>query len=303
MKKVASKYASVSAHYDAAADISRDQYDTRALRNPALTYPANYFRLKLLTESFKRQKVRRVLEVGVGEGTPLIALSKEGMDVMGFDVARNMVEISKENLRKAGMDPNRIFLADIQNKRSYMKHLKASEKFDGLMAMGVMPHVENDAKVIQNMAALVRPGGSVFIEFRNILFSLFTQNRYTADFILNELLAGVNPKIKKIVAKDLNLRLRMGQPRMRTSLKRSKAPGYDAILSKFHNPFKVPELFKRAGFTDLKFLWYHYHPAMPYLRGKNPKLFRSEAVTLEGEKSGWRGYFLCSAFVVEARKK
>jgi len=41
---------------------------------------------------------------------------------------------------------------------------------------------------------------------------------------------------------------------------------------------------------------------MPYLGEKIPELFRKEAISLEREPSGWRGYFLCSAFVVEATK-
>ena len=39
---------------------------------------------------------------------------------------------------------------------------------------------------------------------------------------------------------------------------------------------------------------------MPYLEGNMAELFRKEAVRLEHESSNWRGYFLCSAFVVEA---
>ncbi len=37
------------------------------------------------------------------------------------------------------------------------------EKFDGLLAMGVMPHVENDDFVLQNMRTLIRTGGRVFM--------------------------------------------------------------------------------------------------------------------------------------------
>ena len=76
--------------------------------------------------------------------------------------------------------------------------------------------------------------------------------------------------------------------------------GYDAILSKFHNPFEVTELFKKHNFEDIQLLWYHYHPAMPYLEQRMPEAFRREAIRLEHEPSNWRGYFLCSAFVVEA---
>jgi hypothetical protein len=175
-------------------------------------------------------------------------------------------------------------------------------QFDGLMAMGVMPHVINDDLVIQNMATLVRPGGSVFIEFRNQLFSLFTFNRYTAEFILNDLLKDVDDELKTIVAEELNTRLRMDLPPLRTTLDGSGAPGYDAILSKFHNPFEVVELFERHNFTDILLRWYHYHPTMPSLSGKSPGAFRNAAIRLERETSGWRGMFLCSAFVVEAVK-
>jgi 2-polyprenyl-3-methyl-5-hydroxy-6-metoxy-1,4-benzoquinol methylase len=71
------------------------------------------------------------------------------------------------------------------------------------MAMGVMPHVENDEFVLRNMATMVRPGGTLFVEFRNKLFSLFTFNRYTHDFILNDLLADVDPAVREAVAAEL----------------------------------------------------------------------------------------------------
>ena len=41
---------------------------------------------------------------------------------------------------------------------------------------------------------------------------------------------------------------------------------------------------------------------MPTLAARAPELFRREAISLERDPSGWRGYFLCSAYVVEAVK-
>ena len=156
--------------------------------------------------------------------------------------------------------------------------------------------------VLKNISTIVRPGGSVFIEFRNKLHSLFSFNRYTVDFILNDLLVGVSDEIKNVVRKDLESRLRVDMPPIRDKMKNSDAPGYDAILSKFHNPFEVIDLFKKNGFTDVHLRWYHYHPAMPYLEEGMPETFRKEAIKLEHEPSNWRGFFLCSAFVIEAIK-
>ena len=199
------------------------------------------------------------------------------------------------------MNPDQVFLGDIQDPITYSHTLKDGQ-FDGLMAMGVMPHVENDDMVLKNMSTLVRPGGSVFIEFRNKLLSLFSFNRLTVDFILNDLLIGVSDTVKDFVKEDLESRLRMDMPPIRDKEGDSIGSGYDAILSKFHNPFEVIDLFKKNGFTDVQLRWHHYHPAMPYLEEGMPETFRKEAIKLEHEPSNWRGFFLCSAFVIEAIK-
>ena len=57
-----------------------------------------------------------------------------------------------------------------------------------------MPHVRNDDFTLNNMKSMVKSGGHVFIEFRNKLFSLFTFNRYTLEFIMDDLLRGVSAK-------------------------------------------------------------------------------------------------------------
>ena len=174
----------VSQYYDAVAAGYEQQYEREGLHDVSRSYPANYFRLQLLLNSFAAKAINRVIEVGVGEGTPLSTLGKAGVDVWGFDISARMVEASRARMRENDMNPDHIFWADIQDPTTYA-HVFSGGLFDGLMAMGVMPHVRNDDMVLQNMAALVRPGGSVFVEFRNSLFSLFTFNRYTAEFILN----------------------------------------------------------------------------------------------------------------------
>ncbi|MEP7311081.1 MAG: methyltransferase domain-containing protein [Pseudomonadota bacterium] len=291
----------VAVHYGDAAAIYHEQYERDTVHDITKEYPANYFRLQQLLNAFTQKGIKRVIEVGVGEGTPLSTLGKAGIDVWGFDLAPAMVEKSKLTVQRHGMNPDQIFWGDIQDPTSYIHALKQGA-FDGLMAMGVMPHVENDDLVLSNMAALVRPGGSVFIEFRNKLFSLFTFNRHTVDFIIEDLLRDVNPALKDAVAKDLRSRLRVDSPPVREKIVGHDGLGFDMILAKFHNPFEVIDLFKRHGFQDMKYHWYHYHPAMPYLEGGMKEEFRRASVSLEHEASGWRGFFLCSAFVIEAVK-
>jgi len=293
---------SVIKHYDESASATHELYDKEKLFDVSAPYPANYFRLQLLLNSFKSKKIQNVIEVGVGEGTPLTALGKAGMDVWGFDISKEMVKKSKENMKKNNMNQEQIFCGDIQDSATYTQVLNGM-KFDGLIAMGVMPHVNNDDEVLKNMSSLVKSNGHVFIEFRNKLFSLFTCNRNTVDFILNDLLIGVSDEVKSLVRKDLESRLRVDVPPIRKKMANSSAPGYDAILSKFHNPFETIEKFKKFGFRNINVLWYHFHPAMPYLEKNIPEIFRKESINLEHDPTDWRGYFLCSAFVIEAIKE
>ena len=298
----------VAQHYDGAAENYHLQYERNLISDVSRDYPANYFRLHQLINAFTQNSVKKVIEVGVGEGTPLITLSKAGMDVCGFDISHAMVEKARANFAENGLSSKNIIFGDIQDPITYSPLLKEGQ-FDALLAMGVLPHVRNEEFVLKNMKNLVKPNGRVFIEFRNKLFSLFTFNRYTYEFIMEDLLDGVSPKLKNIVSKNLKDRLYMNLPIPRmtgesANLQEFSAndgvPGYDAILSKFHNPFEMVDLFEKIGFEESKLHWYHYHPAMPNLSDEDPHLFRDEALKLEHNNSNWKGMFLCSAFVIEA---
>ncbi len=73
-------------------------------------------------------------------------------------------------------------------------------------------------------------------------------------------------------------------------------PGYDEVLSRFHNPLEAREQFAAAGFKNVRVLFYHYHCLPPLLEAYAPDLFRKESLLLE-KPEDWRGYLMASAFV------
>lgn len=293
----------VAKFYSESSKNYEDQYKTSLLRDINRAYPANYFRLQLLLNSFLENGVKNVIEVGVGEGTPLVTLANAGLNVAGFDISQEMVEKTRHTLKENKISHENIIWGDIQDSLTYAPLLREG-KFDGLIAMGVMPHVRNDVQVIRNMKSMIKSEGKVFIEFRNKLFSLFTFNRKTYEFILEDLLSDVGLEVRNRVAEDLEQRLEMDHPQIRTKHEQNEdVPGYDAILSKFHNPFEVLNIFEQEGFKDINLMWYHYHAAPPFVQNDLAQMFRDESMKLEFESSGWKGMFLCSAFVVEATKK
>ncbi len=297
MKK---KTETAETYYDAAARSYNKLYSFEELINTNI-YPANYFRLQKLINCFLEPKYKRIIEIGLGEGTPALTLSKAGKSVYGFDVSTKMVKEAQKRLVKAGIPKENVICADINDPISYIQ-LMNDGPFDGLVAMGVLQHMEKDEYVLSNMASLLKSGGRAFIMFRNQLFSLFTFNRLTKEFILNDLLVNVGTNMKKEVEKYLDKILRIDLPPPPQQVVTTKKFLDKPVFSKFHNPFEVLELFQKVGFKSPRLHWYHYHPAMPSLQKENSKLFKEEAIRLEHEMSSWRGMFLCSAFIVEAEK-
>ncbi|HEY7821839.1 MAG TPA: hypothetical protein VIG24_03340, partial [Acidimicrobiia bacterium] len=127
-------------------------------------------------------------------------------------------------------------------------------------ALGVIPHVEDDSWFVEAMSLFLKPGGTLILQFRNSMFSMFTFNRLTKEYILEELMAPVPQKFKDVVAADLDQRLAVDKPPIR---RRDDGHGYDEILSKFNNPFELAEVVKAQGFTDLSYRWYNFHPTYP----------------------------------------
>jgi 2-polyprenyl-3-methyl-5-hydroxy-6-metoxy-1,4-benzoquinol methylase len=292
-----SQMGSVAAHYDTVAADYHLQYRREQL-NTVAEYPANYFRLQMLVNRLASLGARRVYEVGVGEGTPLLTLAGMGIEVAGCDISEAMVEQARARIVQAGLPPSTVSWGDIQDCVTFAHHLR-NGPFDAVIAAGVLPHVANDSLFLENVRMLLRHGGTALVEFRNKLFSLFTFNKKTKEFIVEDLLRGVDPAVAQVVAEDLESRLAMDQPEIRATPS-DDAPGYDAILSKFHNPFELVDEFQRNGFIDVRIHWYHYHPAPPMLEPALGDAFRRAAFALEHDPSDWRGYFLCSAGVVEA---
>jgi len=289
---------SVASHYDGSASTYADQYDeTKIWTNEE--YPANYFRLKLVRRILANGGVKSLYEHGVGDATPLVTIAGDGIRVAGNDVSPEMVKFARANMTKHGLEPEAINLLDVQSHESIDVERKRAGSFDAVMALGVIPHVEDDRWFVASMDKFLEPGGRLLLQFRNSMFSMFTFNRLSKEFVMDELLADVPESVRQIVSADLDQRLAVDKPPKRT---RPTGDGYDEILSKFHNPFELSEMVKSFGYKELQFHWYNYHPAYPMLAGRiDPKVYRQAQIDLEGDTS-WRGMFLCSAGLIQAVK-
>ncbi len=288
----------VASHYDGSAASYGDQYDSERLWTQA-EYPSNLFRLQLVRRLLARSGAASVYELGVGDATPLVTVASDDIRVAGNDVSPEMVKVARANMTAHGLDPEMISLLDAQDAGALTAEQARVGVFDAVMALGVIPHVTDDDAFVSGMDGFLRPGGRLLLQFRNSMFSMFTFNRLTKEFILDELLVGVEQGIRDVVSADLDARLAVDKPPRRT---RPTGDGYDEILSRFHNPFELADVVRSHGYHDLQFHWYNYHPAYPMIADRiDPLVYRKAQVALEHEGT-WRGMFLCSAGLIEATK-
>lgn len=289
--------AEVHEHYQASSATYSEQYDeSRILTSEE--YPANYFRLERIKERVQALGLTSIYELGIGDGSPLAAMAELGLKVGGSDLTEGMLDVARAQFVAKGFDPSVITWGDIQD-RSTLEGAIATGPYDGVMALGVLPHVRDEAAVVDNMSAFIGSGGTLFLQFRNSMMSLWSFNRLTMEFIEDELLEGQPEEVKSVVRAGLEPRLAMEKPPKREW--DVNGPAYDEILSKFHNPFELKELVESRGFRDVRFHWYNYHVTPPMMAKDLGQTFRTVGIAME-PSTDWRGMFLCSAGVIEATK-
>lgn len=259
------------------------------------TYPVNLLRIKIVQKRLKKFKIKSIYDVGCGSCGAMLRLLKEGYKVEGSDFSKKMIQSGKNYLENAGFDSDLIKVGNLEKRSTLPK-----KEFDAVLALGVFPHLTNDKRALKNIHKIVKNRGKIFIQFRNDLFSAFTQNQYSNDFFLNRVI-----KKENIPKKLLNEVEEFYEKRFVNTKRIRKGEGkitYGDILAKFHNPLTVEsELFNPTGFSVDKIHFYHYHALPTYFQNKYPKLYDKLSLKME-KPNDWRGNFMASVFVVEATK-
>ncbi len=262
--------------------------------------------VSLVESELKSHGAENVLDAGCGPASMLRLLRFLRAERYGFDLTPEMVKEAKRVLGRQGVDPSQIWEGSVLDSASYKLPVsKKSKFFDAAVCFGVLPHIaeKNDPAVFANLRRAVCKGGVVLVEARNELFSLFTSNRYTYEFITGKLadtksLRGASASEKKALRKALDeyrKLFRMDLPPVRKG--KAGEPGYDEVLSRVHNPFVAQRQFEEAGFRDVRVLFYHYHCLPPMMEAAAPRFYRRRSLAMENPED-WRGHFMASAFVL-----
>lgn len=260
----------------------------------------------LLKRLIRESGAKTLLDAGCGPASFLRDVFDLNTGLYGFDLTPEMVAEGKRIFSASGRDPSHLWQGSVLDAKHFRNPEGTSPaSYDGTVCMGVLPHIpaETDSTVLKNLCSAPRPGGFAVVEARNQLFSLFTMNRYSYEFLVNDLvrpsslkLSGAEKSALEESLEEMKSQFRMDLPPVRKGKK--DEPGYDEVLSRTHNPFELRQQFEAAGFRNVRTLFYHFHALPPMFGGMTKDFFLRESIAMEANPEDWRGHFMASAFLL-----
>jgi SAM-dependent methyltransferase len=121
-------------------------------------------------------QARHVLDVACGTGQHAIALAERGYEVVGADVSAGMVAQARKNAEVRGTD------LDFVQAGFGEVAAAVEDTFDAVLCLGnSLPHVLTPDALVQavgDMAAVLSPGGLLFVQIRNFDRVIEERNRW-----------------------------------------------------------------------------------------------------------------------------
>ncbi|MCK5798347.1 MAG: methyltransferase domain-containing protein [Deltaproteobacteria bacterium] len=98
-----------------------------------------------------------VLDVGCGGGGLVASLLRAGHDARGIDVSPPIIAAAKRYFEGHGFDPERVSAEPLASL------VARGARFDNVVSMDCLEHVENDEAMFSELVEIVRPGGTLVI--------------------------------------------------------------------------------------------------------------------------------------------
>ena len=270
-----------------------DTYD-RNYRLDAGRYPDHVYRLRIFEDLLQKIKPTTVLDAGCGSGVPLVTFLKAGFDAYGFDRSPEMVDETQKRVESAGFEKHRVFQGDLD---SFERPIGAP--FDVACGLGSVYYTPNTVTTLRHVGSHVKDDGDLIFSLRNELFSLCSQNEYSADYLLRNIFA-ISNTTGSLRDDVLNF-FAERYPKMNVE-KLFENVDERAIKSHLHNPLTIESsLLTPSGLRLEGLYYYHFHALPPIFEHTHQSEFYELSAQCENP-TDWRGVVMASCFVVHAKK-
>ncbi len=170
----------------------------------------NPIRIEYITENIKKHfKIKKnkdnylkglnILDIGCGGGLISEPMSRLGANVTGIDASKKNIIVAQLHSKKNGLQINYL------NKSP--ENLSEVEKFDIILNLEIVEHVENVNLYIKSCYKLLKKNGLMFTATLNRSFSSYVKAIIGAEYILRWLPIGTHDWNKFIKPEELQKKL------------------------------------------------------------------------------------------------
>ncbi len=154
------RQASLDALFSAEAAFWRDLYAAESVMATIHRY-RSALTLRWV-DAFELPLSSPVLEVGCGAGLLSVELARRGLDVEATDPLEAMRDLAGQAAAEAGLSERiRVSSADVHDLAS------PADRFELVIALGVMPWIDDHAAALAEMARVLGPGGRLIVSTNN----------------------------------------------------------------------------------------------------------------------------------------
>ena len=157
----------------------------------------SHFKLKKGMQ--KPLSVLKILDIGCGGGLVCEPLSRLGADVVGIDASYKNIEVAKIHAKKSGLK--------IKYFNTSPEKKEINEKFDVILNLEVVEHVENLDLFLKSSSDLLKKNGIMFIATINRTFESYLKAIVGAEYLLRWLPIGTHSWDKFLKPEEIDEKL------------------------------------------------------------------------------------------------
>ena len=139
---------------------------------------------KLEKKDDKTLSALKVLDIGCGGGLVCEPLSRLGANVTGIDASSKNIEVAKIHAKKSGLK--------IKYLNTSPEKKEVIEKFDVILSLEIVEHVENLDLFLKSASELLKKNGIMFVATINRTFESYIKAIIGAEYILRWLPIGTH---------------------------------------------------------------------------------------------------------------
>ena len=205
------------------------------------------------------------LDVGCGTGDLVCEVAKKGINAIGVDFAKEMIDIAKKNrLEKTKFECCSIFDYNFE-----------PNKYDVISANGLIEYISHQElnKFLELSSKALKSGGSLVLGSRNRLFNLFSLNTFTEDEINeNDVNLMLLEAIQIVKSNDIKNLIGLKTAPIQKDEKKHKQTGVEVTTRYQFTPVQLINRLKDKGFEPIEIIPIHIHGVLPKFKDKYPAI-------------------------------